>query len=86
MRTADKAKLGGCIGIFPDNRIVILNSFKLGVIDDIFLRTVGNKALSKLYRFGRKTCDMIKTYCTVGSRCSAKILKIRAGRIVKFVA
>ena len=40
VRASDKAKLGCGIGILPDNRIVVLNSFKLGVVNTASLSMI----------------------------------------------
>ena len=76
MRTSHKAKLGRGIGILPNYRIVLLNSLELGIINDIFLRTLCDKAFAKLNCFGREVRDMIKTDRTVRRRCRAEVLEI----------
>ena len=62
MRTTHKAKLRSRIRILPDNRIVIFDPFKLGVVNNVNLGVLGDQAFARLYGFGGQTVDVIQAY------------------------
>ena len=61
MRTAYEAKLRFGVLVLPDNGIIIFNSVKLRVIDNICLCAVRDKLFTELDRFGSNSVDMIKS-------------------------
>ena len=65
MRTADEAKLWFGIFVFPDNGIVVFNSFKLCVVNDIFPDIVRKDFFTLKLCFGSEVFNVIKTDCSV---------------------
>ena len=61
MRTSDEAELRSCVLVFPHDGIVVLDSVELGVVNDIDLCALGDKALALLNRFGSQLVDVIET-------------------------
>ena len=86
MRTADEAKLGSGILILPHNGIVLVNSFKLCVVDNVCLCAVGDEAFAKLNCFGSEVVNVIKSDCTVGSGSRTEILEISLSVVGKLCA
>ena len=86
MRAADKAELRSCVLILPHDGIVVLNPVKLGVVNDIDLCALGDKALALLDRFGSETVDVIETDSTVGGGSRTEILEVRLCIAVKLRA
>ena len=74
MGASHKAKLRLCVGIFPNNGVFALDSFKLCVVDDVFLRALRDLGFAKLLCFGGEVCDVIKSDSTVGGRCRTEVL------------
>ena len=76
MRTSDEAELRSCVLVFPHDGIVVLDSVELGVVNDIDLCALGDKALALLNRFGSQLVDVIETDSAVGSGSRAEILEV----------
>ena len=59
VRATDKAKLRLRIGILPNNRVVVLNSLELCIVNDIFACTLCNEFFSELYCLGSEVVDVV---------------------------
>ena len=86
MWTAHETKLRLGRFLLPDYRIVGVDAFEFFVVDHVNLRIGFDQRLTEFLRLWRELIDMIKPDRTVGSRCRAEILKIRARLIIKLRA